>query len=210
LPVHAVRSSPLLRPGRDPGVSAVVVWTSSPGVTKDRPSTVPSAGRPLPVPRPRTLLLRHVDATPRARAALAVSHDFGGLLRPSPCRSVAPCCRPWGSPRFGFPRGCCLAFALPRARAAPCLGAVPVTRHPSKPSPRQELLLRHRSRCLLAVPAGSGLGLSVLPRHPVDLGTSGRPQGVAPLSSPLPSLGVATKTRPDASLGLYSLQVPCS
>jgi hypothetical protein len=145
LPVHAVRSSPLLRPGRDPDQSAVVVWTSSPGVAKDRPSAVPSADRPLPGLRPRTPLLRHVDATPRARAALVVSHDFGGLLRPSPCRSVAPCCRPWGSPRFELPRGCFLVFALPRIRAAPCVGAVPVTLHPSKPSPRQKLLPRHRS-----------------------------------------------------------------
>jgi hypothetical protein len=40
-----------------------------------------------------------VAARPRVRAVHAVSHDCDGLLQPTPCRSVAPCCRSWGSPR---------------------------------------------------------------------------------------------------------------
>lgn len=36
----------------------------------------------------------------RARSALTVPPGFGGLLRASPCRFVAPCSRPWGSLRF--------------------------------------------------------------------------------------------------------------
>ena len=44
--------------------------------------------------------LRLEDATLRTRSALAVSLDFGGLLRWAGCRFVAPCCRPWGSPGF--------------------------------------------------------------------------------------------------------------
>jgi hypothetical protein len=76
------------------------IRTSSLRVLKDRPSTARSAGRPLPEGAPRNSFLRHEDATPRVRAALVVSHDYDGLLQPTPCRFVAPCSRSWGSPRF--------------------------------------------------------------------------------------------------------------
>jgi hypothetical protein len=44
--------------------------------------------------------LRHRIAKSCARSVLAVSHDFDGLLHAVRCRSVSPCCRTWGSPRF--------------------------------------------------------------------------------------------------------------
>jgi hypothetical protein len=68
------------------------------GLSKDRPSTDTSCARPLPGSSRATL--RPEVATPRTRSALAVPPDFGGLLRASPRRSVAPCNRSWGSPRF--------------------------------------------------------------------------------------------------------------
>jgi len=43
-------------------------------------------------------------ATSQTRSVLAVPPDFDGFLRAMPRRSVAPCCRPWGSPRFRFSR----------------------------------------------------------------------------------------------------------
>ena len=60
-------------------------------------------------------------ATLRTRSVLAVLPDFDGLLRLEPCRSVAPCCRSWGSPRFSSARS--------RVFSAPC-GALycPATR----------------------------------------------------------------------------------
>jgi hypothetical protein len=40
------------------------------------------------------------EPTSESRSALAVSHDFGGLLRCTSCRFIAPCYQPWGPPRF--------------------------------------------------------------------------------------------------------------
>ena len=52
----------------------------------------------------RSCSVRHSGAIPRAPSALAVSHDFDGLLRAQDCGSVAPRSRSWGSP--GFRRPC--------------------------------------------------------------------------------------------------------
>jgi hypothetical protein len=46
--------------------------------------------------------LRPELATARTRSALAVPPGFGGFLRASLCRFVAPCSRPWGSPGCGL------------------------------------------------------------------------------------------------------------
>jgi len=46
------------------------------------------------------LVLRPGAATSRTRSALAVPPGSDGFLRAMPRRSVAPCCRPWGSSRF--------------------------------------------------------------------------------------------------------------
>jgi len=76
------------------------VRTSSLGVPKDRPSAVQSALRPLQAQIPKEVHSRHEAAKPHTRAVLVVSHELDGLLRITPCRFVAPCCRLWGSPRF--------------------------------------------------------------------------------------------------------------
>lgn len=65
------------------------------------PSAVPSGVRPLPVWAPEGVVdLRPGAARSQARSVHVVPPDFDGLLRTSPRRSVAPCRRPWGSPRF--------------------------------------------------------------------------------------------------------------
>jgi hypothetical protein len=69
------------------------------GVVQEFPSIDWIEARPLPVgPKP---FLRRRSAKTSARSALAVLPGFDGFLRASTCRFVAPCCRPWGSPRFG-------------------------------------------------------------------------------------------------------------
>lgn len=65
--------------------------------------------------------LRPGDATLRTRSALVVLPDFGGFLRWERCRFVAPCSRPWGSPRFrtfGFALRDGIARISPHARPA--------------------------------------------------------------------------------------------
>lgn len=52
-------------------------------------------------PQASCLDLRPGAATSRTRSALAVPPGFDGFLRATLCRFVAPCCRSWGSPRFG-------------------------------------------------------------------------------------------------------------
>jgi hypothetical protein len=44
--------------------------------------------------------IRRGFACSHARSVLAVPPGFDGFLRTAPCRFVAPCSRPWGSPRF--------------------------------------------------------------------------------------------------------------
>jgi hypothetical protein len=91
---------------------------SSLGVVNDRPSVDINVLRPLPaspwlVRAARLHLpcgvlsagsgfhLRPGVATLRTRSVRVVPPDFDGLLRWTSCRFVAPCSRPWGSPRFG-------------------------------------------------------------------------------------------------------------
>jgi hypothetical protein len=98
-------------------------------------------------------------------------------------------------------------LAAARCRAgAHCLVslAVPVMRHPSKPSPRQKLCAasprpipsRRCQRCQLAVSAcrHAGPGRSHAPT---------RPQGLVPLPSPLLQPGVSTWSPLVAPLGLF-------
>jgi hypothetical protein len=89
------RSAPLLAGPEGPAMGRVgrLSWGSS-----FRPSASTDAAHPLPgEPRPT---LRPGAAKLQTRSALAVLPGFGGLLRTTPCRFVAPCIRPWGSPRF--------------------------------------------------------------------------------------------------------------
>jgi hypothetical protein len=186
---------------------AGVVRTSSPGVPKDRPSTDMKTCRPLPEIQllAKLKLLWHESATPRARAALVVSHDFDGLLRLVPCRSVAPCNRSWGSPR------CWLV--LPGARL-PCVAAglrcseqalaVPVAPYPAKRFPRHQL-------CVVSprpIPSRRYRRFWLPVRRCCHLYTdrfhaSARPQGLVPMPSPLPCPGVATWMQLDAPMGLF-------
>jgi hypothetical protein len=67
-----------------------------------------------PVPAPATLMNDRVsvpsfaqrqlpsvpDVAPGTPSVFVVSHHLDGLLRVEACRSVAPCSRSWGSPRF--------------------------------------------------------------------------------------------------------------
>jgi hypothetical protein len=146
-------SIPLRLAGLGPVCCAGVVRTSSLGVPKDRPSTDVKTNRPLPAALPKMRSLRREGATPHARAAPVVSHDFDGLLRLAPCRSVAPCNRSWGSPRFRLarPRSPCTALPLcsgfPLHRVAAVLqvrvlarlprGALPYGAFPSTPALRR-------------------------------------------------------------------------
>jgi hypothetical protein len=68
------------------------------GSFKDPPSIDTNAGCPLPSKSKPTL--RQLAATPATRSALVVPPDSDGLLHPAPRKSIAPCSRPWGSPRF--------------------------------------------------------------------------------------------------------------
>jgi hypothetical protein len=60
--------------------------THPPRVHSRRPFRAPSASR-----RPAS----------KSRSARVVSHHLDGFLRATARRFVAPCCRSWGSPRFG-------------------------------------------------------------------------------------------------------------
>lgn len=187
---------------------AGVVRTSSPGVPKDRPSTDMKARRPLPnTPSIQRWIvcLRHEVATPRARAALAVSHDFDGLLRLASCRFVAPCNRSWGSPRCRLvlpgTRLPCVAAGPRRSERA---RAFPVVPYPAKLSPRHQLCvvsprpIPSRRYCRLGPPVRRCCHL-----HTDCSYASARPQGLVPVPSPLPGPGVATRSRLDAPLGLF-------
>jgi hypothetical protein len=126
--------------------------------------------RPLPGLHPKTVSSRRENATSHARAALAVSHDCDGLLRLIPCRFVAPCNRSWGSLRF---QRACPTPAIVRCRAVP----LPRACSPSSQCPTLRSLslvtsaaLRHHSRYLLAVTAGSScLHASVATCSPTTL-----------------------------------------
>jgi hypothetical protein len=168
--------------------SGLLSW----GSFKDRPSTGTSLARPLPA-EPR-FDLRPGAATLQTRSALVVPPDSDGLLRARPRRSVAPCNRPWGSPRFQF------AAALPRRRPFPG-GA-----DPSKLFPPWQPSRVAAVRALSPLFAGSsGPSVSVLPRPlPTPLPPVARPQGVAPPRSPLQTFRCFHRALLDAPLGFSS------
>jgi len=148
-----------------------LAWTPLLGFSKDRPSVDISIEHPLPVTvracQPRGTrwpggstrpegqertrrLLRPGVASLRARSALAVPPGSDGLLCSIPCRFVAPCSRPWGSPRFrgapGSPPAACATKNLPKEaltakdqRANRQAPPFPWRFHPSELSPRREL-----------------------------------------------------------------------
>jgi hypothetical protein len=70
------------------------------------PSTSASASTPAPrsCEVAFTFLRRFGPSLPRdrSRSTFTVSRRLDGLLRLKPCGFVAPRCRSWGSPRFGF------------------------------------------------------------------------------------------------------------
>jgi hypothetical protein len=70
------------------------------GLSKFAPPPEKSVKRPLQTSAASSSCLRPGLAKAQARSVLAVSLGFDGLLRSTTCRSIAPCCRPWGSPRF--------------------------------------------------------------------------------------------------------------
>jgi hypothetical protein len=69
-------------------------------------------------------------------SVLVVPPDFDGLLRSTPCRFVAPCNRPWGSPRFRL---------VPGLGPKTATGGLPspTAQHPSKRFPLQQLYSCH-------------------------------------------------------------------
>jgi hypothetical protein len=106
---------------------------------KDRPSASTNAARPLRGgPKPA---FRPGGTNLQTRSALVVPPDSDGFLRAAPCRSIAPCNRPWGSPCFrglvpsppegGAGRGLLSRWRMP-FEAFPSLAAVPC-RHGSCP-----------------------------------------------------------------------------
>jgi hypothetical protein len=60
-------------------------------------------GWAAPFARARFANIGNEDATLAAPSVLVVPPDFDGLLHAEPCRSIAPCSQPWGSPRFRSP-----------------------------------------------------------------------------------------------------------
>jgi hypothetical protein len=153
-------------------------WTPLLGFIKDRPSASTDVVRPLPnEPRP---VLRPEVAKLRTRSALAVLPDYGGLLRSTPCRFVAPCIRPWGSPSFRsapcpVPEGTGWGARLPLWRST--LRSVPLRGRPVRVTARRFPLAVAQSLWSWVLPC-----CHVRPRaRPLVT----RPQGIAPLRSPL-------------------------
>jgi hypothetical protein len=132
-------------------------------------------------------------ATSRARSVLTVPPGSDGLLRASPCRFVAPCYRPWGSPGFepttdqGRDRLSSQAHTLrsfslrgwPEAVTAAC---------------------KHAAITDFRTPL-------VVARAGTEAPASARPQGIDPPWSPLPACGVATTRWPDAPLGFLDFEL---
>jgi len=167
------RSVPRLR-ARGPG---------GPGGTplmgfKDRPSADIDAVRPLPGwPRPS---LRPGGANLRARSVLAVPPDSDGLLRSAPCRSIAPCNRPWGSPCFRGGR----AVAARRLRLCGC--SIPDGAYPSKLFPPWQPGPCHHGLCPLAVPCRFFRAFrACCHAFVVRVWRVSQPQGFEPPKSPL-------------------------
>jgi hypothetical protein len=144
---------------------------------KDRPSADINAVRPLPGrPRPS---LRLGSANFRARSVLVVPPDSDGFLRSAPCRSIAPCNRPWGSP-------CCSRCRSSVARGPRWGGCdLPDGAYPSKLFPPWQLY-RVTTACALSLFLAA---VPCLPRAlPLAFGPVwrvGQPQGFEPPKSPL-------------------------
>lgn len=114
------------------------------------------------------------------------------------CRSIAPCYRLWGSPRFRVS-----PLTLSDASIGLCLRLhpFPVAPDPSKCSPRQQHQSRHRDRLpsryssLLRFPLLDASAVLWFPPR------ASQPQGFAPLPSPLQSADVAVNTLPVTPMG---------
>jgi hypothetical protein len=166
------RSFPRL-PGRSLGG---LVWTPLMGF-KDRPSADINAARPLPG-RPKPSLWPG-GANLRTRSVLAVPPDSDGLLRSAPCRSIAPCNRPWGSPCFWLSR----SAAARRLWWRGC--SILDGAYPSKLFPPWQLYRVTTAYALSLFLAASAGFLRVLPRASGPVRRVGQPQGLEPPSSPL-------------------------
>lgn len=96
-------------------------------------------------PRNRSSL-RQDGANHLVRSVLVVLPDFDGLLRATPCRSVAPCCQSWGPTRFqppsanDSPQGRLVTrsgqSSQPKLR--PSSSTFPESPHPPKSSPPRQ------------------------------------------------------------------------
>jgi hypothetical protein len=164
--------------------------------------------RPLP-PGPSSRL-RPGTATSRACSVPAVPPGFNGFLRrgrvrgPAPSttrRFVAPCSRPWGSPRFRLPGR---PFGLPRPegreprgpmesspvaktlRSFPLPGSLRPYRHRASP-------FRSRPRSPAGVPSRRSLRTRL--RVATLRCVRGRPQGLVPPRSPLRPRSVSAAHR---------------
>jgi hypothetical protein len=146
---------------------------------KERPSADIDAARPLPgQPRPS---LRPGGTNLQARSVLAVPPDSDGLLRSAPCRSIAPCYRPWGSPCFSRGR-CAVARRLRR-----CGCSIPDGADPSKLFPPWQLY-RVTTACALSLfLTAFPCFPCALPRPSDSVWRVGQPQGFEPPRSPLPT-----------------------
>jgi hypothetical protein len=107
--------------------------------------------RPLRERLPKKVRRRREAATLRTRSVLAVSHDLDGLSRTCPAGLLHPATGPGVRHDSS---GCRLTLAVVASDGMQCLRASHLSQWrscPSECSPRQQLLSRHRDRCLLAV-----------------------------------------------------------
>ena len=144
---------------------------------KDRPSTDMNVVRPLP-DEPK-FALRTETAKPRPRSALVVPPDSDGLLRSTPCRSIAPCNRTWGSP-------CFWSLAGPVPEGAGSAWGRSRWRRPSEAFPSLVAVPCHHGLSLLAVEMRFPLAVRLC-CHRVVAGFrhASRPQGLELPRSPL-------------------------
>jgi hypothetical protein len=189
MPVRAVHSSPS-GPEGPSGLGGTPLMGF-----KDHPSADTNAVRPLPGgPKPA---FRPGGANLRTRSVLAVPPDSDGFLRSAPCRSIAPCNRPWGSPCFGY-----LAVAACRRRRR---GTVPDGAYPPKLFPPWQLYrVTTASALSLLVAAAAGLP-DALPRLSGPFSQRPQPQGFEPPRSPLLAPWRCRRDVARCSLGLLIL-----
>jgi hypothetical protein len=168
-------------------------WTPLMGFIKDRPSTEKHCVS-TPSKSPKSFAFG-LSCQTQTRSALAVSHDFSGLLHAVPCRFIAPYNRPWGSPCFEHQQIRRPANAFPN-------GVLPYEAFPSltaeKTSPpmlAETNSCVHRNlipsrRCSWVLPDSVRVATSRPRLLPVT-----RPQGIELPSSPLRSRDVAITSR---------------